>query len=190
MTATSSSPIQITDHASGWQLTCEQTVSRPRSEVFPFFAAAQNLERLTPGFLGFRITRTPREPLETGALIDYRLRLHGLPVWWRTRIDAWHPPYRFVDTQVRGPFRRWRHLHEFVQTGDGTLVRDTVDFDVYFRPLYRTPLLGWIESDLERIFEHRRRVIDGIFGPTHDEPDPAVCSQTEKNASATLDHAK
>ena len=93
-----------------------------------------------------------------------RLRLHGIPVWWRTRIEEWHPPHRFVDTQIRGPFRRWHHLHEFVETDDGTLVRDTVDFDVYVRLLYRTPLLGWLEADLRRIFEYRQDAIDQVFG--------------------------
>jgi len=87
-----------------------------------------------------------------------------VPVWWRTRIEDWSPPLRFIDVQVRGPFRRWRHLHEFSTDGVGTLVRDTVVYDVYCRRLYSTKALGWIDSDLRRIFEYRQTQIARIFG--------------------------
>jgi ligand-binding SRPBCC domain-containing protein len=165
MSTPSSSPIAITRVADHWRLRCAQWVPSPVAAVFPFFASARNLERLTPDFLHFRIRRAPETSLYAGALIDYRLRLHGVPVWWRTRIDEWTPGERFVDRQVRGPFRRWHHCHEFRTDGAGTLITDTVDFDLYCRWLFKTPALGWIESDLRSIFEHRRRQVTAIFGP-------------------------
>lgn len=160
---TPTKPVTIERAGHAWRLSCAQRVPRPVTDVFPFFAAASNLERLTPDFLRFSVERASSESLGEGALIDYRLRLHGIPLRWRTRIDAWTPPWQFVDTQIKGPFRRWHHLHEFEPDGSGTLVKDTVTFDLYLRTLYRTPALGWIESDLRRIFEHRHATIAGIF---------------------------
>ncbi len=156
--------IAIEPAAAGWQLTCTQHVPRPLAEVFPFFATARNLEHITPAFLHFRILHVSSEPLAAGARIDYALRLHRLPVRWRTRIDAWEPPYRFVDRQVRGPFRTWRHTHTFQVFGGGTLINDVVLFDMYCRPLARTFLLGWVFADLRAIFEYRRRAVARVFG--------------------------
>ena len=158
------SGITIEPARAGWRLSCAQRVPRPPAEVFPFFATARNLERITPAFLHFRILRSAPEPLAAGARIDYALRLHGLPVRWRTRIDEWEPPQRFVDRQIRGPFRTWVHTHTFQARGDGTLISDVVLFDLYCRPLARTPVLGWIFDDLRAIFEHRRREVARAFG--------------------------
>jgi hypothetical protein len=159
-----SSPTTIDRVGDHWRLCCTQWVPRPVASVFPFFASAHNLEQLTPAFLHFRIRRAPEASLYAGALIDYRLRLHGVPVWWRTRIDEWTPGQRFVDRQISGPFRQWHHLHEFRTDGSGTLITDTVNFDVYCRWLLHTPALGWIESDLRSIFEYRRRQVAEVFG--------------------------
>jgi len=138
-------------------------ITRGDSEVFKFFASSQNLERLTQSFLRFSLRKVPAEPLRKGSTIDYQLRLHGVPVWWRTRIEEWCPPLGFTDVQVWGPFRRWHHRHEFVADGPGTLIKDTVDFDIYCRSLYRTPVFRWIDSDLVAIFEYRQKQIDEIF---------------------------
>ena len=162
--------IAIEPVGAGWRLSCAQRVPRPPAEIFPFFATARNLERITPAFLHFRILRSTPEPLAAGARIDYALRLHGLPVRWRTRIDAWEPPRRFVDRQVRGPFRTWVHTHTFQALGDGTLIGDVVLFDLYCRPLARTPALGWIFADLRAIFEHRRREVERVFRPKKQGP--------------------
>lgn len=107
-----------------FRLTTELRLPCPRAEVFDFFADAWNLEQITPPWLKFQVI-TPR-PIEmhSGALIDYRLRLHGLPIRWRTEIRDWDPPFRFTDRQVRGPYRYWVHEHTFADEGDETLMRD------------------------------------------------------------------
>ena len=98
-----------------------QWLPRPPEEIFHFYADAFNLEQLTPPWLGFQVVTPPPITMATGAEIDYRLRLHGFPISWRSRITAWEPPFRFVDEQIRGAVStlgasayvhsaRWRHV--------------------------------------------------------------------------------
>ncbi len=133
----------------------EQLLPLPRAAAFTFFLDPRNLERLTPALLRFRmIERTPGE-VRAGTLIRYRLRLHGLPVDWLTRIEDWEPGIRFVDTQLSGPYRLWHHTHEFEDHPCGTLMRDTVRYSLPIWPLGELahPL---VRRDLRLIFDFRR----------------------------------
>ena len=137
---------------------------RPVPQVFAFFADAGNLERITPPELAFRIL-TPT-PIDIGAdtLIDYRLRLFGVPFGWRTRISVWEPPDRFVDEQLRGPYRRWVHTHTFEVCDQGTLMTDRVEYRLPGHPL-AAPVLPLVRRQLDRIFRYRARVIGEILRP-------------------------
>ncbi|MCS6770740.1 MAG: SRPBCC family protein [Kiritimatiellae bacterium] len=144
----------------GYTLLAELWLPRPVNEVFPFFASAENLERITPPYLRFEIL-TPR-PIEMrrGTLIDYRIRLRGLPIRWRTEISIWEPPFRFVDTQLRGPYRQWIHEHTFEERDGGTLCRDRVD--------YKVPGGEWVhrlfvKKDVRDIFVYRQNALLQIF---------------------------
>lgn len=140
-----------------------QTLPRPTEEVFPFFADAFNLEAITPAFLHFRIL-TPRPVTMTaGTLIDYRLRLFGVPIRWRTRIEEFDPPRGFVDVQVRGPYRLWHHTHEFTPVSGGTRMRDVVRYAIPFGPLGTLAHALVVGRTLDRIFDFRRRHIEEIF---------------------------
>jgi hypothetical protein len=134
-----------------------------RDEVFTFFADAGNLQRLTPDTLSFEIITPQPIEMAEGALIDYRLRIHGLPLRWRTRIAAWDPPRRFVDEQIRGPYRMWVHEHTFERADNGTLVRDRVRYRVPGGPL--APLIHrlFVRRDVERIFDFRERKMRELF---------------------------
>ena len=122
-----------------YRLQAEIWVPQPREEVFDFFADAFNLEAITPPWLNFSVKTPAPIAMETGTLIDYRLRLHGIPITWRTLISVWEPPFRFVDQQLRGPYRLWHHEHTFEELDGGTLVRDTVDYAVPGGPLVAGP---------------------------------------------------
>jgi ligand-binding SRPBCC domain-containing protein len=145
----------------------EQRLPGTPDEVFPFFADAGNLEAITPDWLAFSVV-TPR-PIEmrVGALIEYRLRLHGIPVSWLTRIEDWEPGARFVDMQLAGPYKLWHHTHEFEPDGGGgTLMRDTVRYALPLGPLGEAARRLFVARDLSAIFDHRtKRVADLLTRP-------------------------
>ncbi|MBN1513991.1 MAG: SRPBCC family protein [Phycisphaerae bacterium] len=146
----------------GFCLESELWLPRPRAEVFPFFANAFNLEMLTPPFLNFRVLTPGPIEMRAGARIDYRLRLHGLPLQWQSEITVWDPPRRFVDEQRRGPYRRWVHEHRFEDRQGGTQVFDSVHYDVYGGPLIERLL---VRRDVQNIFAYRHRRLLEIFAP-------------------------
>ncbi len=148
----------------GWCLSCRQHVKLSPTAVFSFFADAHNLERITPPFLNFRILTVSNKPLLAGTTLNYTLRLHHIPVFWRTIITEWQPPHHFVDRQQIGPFKRWDHLHQFAASDQGTEMIDVVSFDLYCRNLTATPLLSWVNNDLTRIFEYRQEQTKKIMG--------------------------
>lgn len=147
-----------------YELIDELWVPQPRDRVFEFFSEPQNLDDLTPPWLRFSIV-TPRPvQMRAGALIDYRLRVHGLPMRWRSEITVWEPPYRFVDEQRHGPYRVWRHEHAFTQVDGGTLIRDHVRYAVpgwIAAPLVHRLI---VRRDVRRIFDYRRAAMLERFG--------------------------
>lgn len=146
-----------------WSLERELFIPRPRAEVFPFFADAANLERITPPFLRFRILTPPPIAMHAGTLIDYELRLYGLKFRWRTRIEAFEPPHYFVDVQLRGPYKLWHHRHDFEEVPGGTLMRDRVDYDLPFGPLGALARAFFVRRSVEQIFDYRNKTITEIF---------------------------
>jgi ligand-binding SRPBCC domain-containing protein len=146
--------ILVTSH----RLSRELRVAASLDEVFAFFADPRNLEQLTPPWLRFEVLTPSPITMRVGTRIDYRLRIHGLPVRWQSEISAWEPPYRFVDEQRRGPYKRWHHEHIFESIEGGTAIHDVVD--------YRGP--GWfLEPLVNRLFI--RRDVERIFAYRHQE---------------------
>jgi len=138
----------------------EQWFPQTPETLFPFFADAANLELLTQPWLHFRIVSHPVEMCE-GAQITYTLRLHGIPMQWQSEITAWEPPFRFVDTQIRGPYRVWAHEHSLEFCDGGTVMRDHVQYGVIGGSLIQKFLVA---PDLSKIFNFRRGRLASIFG--------------------------
>ena len=141
----------------------EQVLPLPPGEAFEFFADALNLETITPPWLHFRVVSPGPIDMRPEALIEYRLRLHGLPVRWLTRIEEWEPGRRFEDVQVRGPYRLWRHSHSFEPHEDGTLMRDLVRYSLPLGPLGRLAQVAVVRRDLDRIFDFRHAAVAARF---------------------------
>lgn len=140
----------------------EQFLPHPVEQVFPFFADARNLERITPPLLGFRVLGEEPIEMRAGALIQYKLRVHGLPVDWLTRIEEWEPNTRFVDNQLVGPYRLWHHTHTFEERGGGTLMRDTVRYAMPIWP-FGELAMPLVRRDLASIFDFRRDNVEGLL---------------------------
>ena len=146
----------------------EIIVSASLTDTFAFFADAANLQRLTPPWLHFSILTPMPCEMRVGLEIAYRINLHGLPLPWRSRIDVWEPGVCFVDRQIVGPYRWWRHEHRFEVVRDGTRVIDDVSY---------APRVGWLSGalvrrDLRRIFAYRHEVLRQILRAPFIDPSP------------------
>jgi len=142
---------------------------RPLETVFPFFADAGNLETITPPWLRFTILTPLPIAMKAGAVIQYRLRIHGIPMRWQSEITAWEPPFRFVDEQRRGPYRKWIHEHTFRGCTGGCEIRDFVQYSVPG---------GWlahrlfVRRNVRQIFEFRTRRLQQLFDANRVSRDP------------------
>lgn len=148
---------------SSYHFHCEIFVPQPIERVFDFFSRAENLGRITPRWLQFRMLTPPDVVLRPGTLLEYRLRIHGFPVRWRTRIEEWDPPHRFVDVQEHGPYRLWRHTHRFVETGEGTKMTDDVEYALPFGILGRLVNRIQVARDVSAIFSYRSEQIPALL---------------------------
>jgi ligand-binding SRPBCC domain-containing protein len=154
-------------------------LDRPRDEVFPFFSNALNLEEITPAWLRFRIVSKLPIQMHEGVEIEYRLRIRGIPIRWRSRITSWDPPHCFVDEQVRGPYRLWVHEHRFSEDSGGTLCEDNVKY---------IPLGGalanklFVESDIQKIFAYRSEQLRNIFGGSPTSTLPTAMNDSANTA--------
>ena len=144
-----------------YSLNTELWLPRGIGEVFELFADAYRLEYLTPPWLHFRVLTPKPVTMFAGAKIDYRLRLHGIPLRWQSEISEWEPPFRFVDRRLRGPYRLWHHRHTFEVRDGGTLVKDAVDYAVL-----GGAVVHWlaVKRDLERIFTYRHQKLTELLG--------------------------
>jgi ligand-binding SRPBCC domain-containing protein len=140
----------------------EVWLPRPREEVFAFFSDVANLDAITPPWVKFRTVTRGRIEMRVGTVIDHRLKIHGLPIRWRSKITAWEPPERFVDEQVRGPYRVWIHEHLFEERDGGTVVRDRVR---YAAPFDFFTDRFFVRPDVERIFRYRTECLKRRFPP-------------------------
>ena len=139
----------------------ELWLPKPRSELFPFFADARNLEVITPPWLRFEIASPTPIRMQPGTLIDYNLRVYGIPFRWRSEITVWEPPYRFVDEQRKGPYRRWIHEHRFEERDGGTLCVDHVRYAVLGGAVIERL---FVRRDIARIFSFRTEKLNELMG--------------------------
>ena len=144
-------------------LNCEVTLPVSKERLFEFFADAFQLEQITPPWLNFRVLTEAPIDIKAGTLIDYKLRLRGIPIRWRTEIATWSPPDSFTDRQLKGPYYLWEHFHTFKTLEGGTLVTDEVKYRVPGGRLINSLV---VRNDLKKIFGYRRQRMIDLFGET------------------------
>jgi hypothetical protein len=145
------------------RLVREQWIPQSVEEAFSFFSKPENLQTITPDWLDFSIESVSGE-LRTGALIKYRLRWHGLPMRWTSEIEAWDPPYRFIDNQISGPYALWHHEHRLSPKDGGTLITDEVTYALPLGSLGRLVHRLRVRKDVEGIFDYREQRMRELFG--------------------------
>lgn len=151
------------DLARTFQLIREQWLPKPIEETFAFFSRPENLEEITPPWLGFHILQADKE-LQAGSVINYKLRIRGLPMRWSSEIALWEPPYRFVDNQLSGPYKLWHHEHTFTSEHGGTRIGDHVDYALPFGLLGEIVHTLIVRRDVETIFKFRQQRLEELLG--------------------------
>lgn len=141
----------------------EQFFEKNIEDVFRFFQQPENLERITPADLKFTILTPKPIEMKEGALIDYTIKICGVPVRWRTKITGYNPPHSFSDSQLRGPYAVWEHSHRFESVNGGTLMTDEVHYRIPLGPLGRLAHFLFVRRQLNHIFDYRRRIIEEIM---------------------------
>ena len=143
-----------------FELSTEQYIAYPIDEVFNFYSEAKNLNLITPPFLDFNILSQSSVIVEEGTIFKYRLKIHGVPVRWKSLIKEWLPPNKFVDIQLRGPYLKWHHIHSFSSLGDKTKVTDKVEYIVPGGALIHNL---FVKKDLLNIFNYRKKALNNFF---------------------------
>ena len=141
----------------------ELWIPKPLSTVFDFFSCAENLERITPPWMSFRILTPPPITMKQGVQVAYALRVRGIPLRWLTEIERWNPPFEFVDVQAKGPYQLWRHTHRFSELGRGTLVVDNVEYALGFGIVGRMVHRLQVARDLSGIFDYRVHRVQALL---------------------------
>lgn len=143
----------------------EQFIQQPLEQVFDFFSDAANLEAITPPWLHFRILTPLPIAMHAGTLIDYTIRLYGVPMHWRTRIESFEPQSQFVDTQINGPYALWHHTHEFRETSTGVAMTDRVRYAIPYGLVGQCARWLFVERMLNNIFDYRHQKIAELLPP-------------------------
>ena len=152
--------IEISQFENEFRLTAEITLPQKLEPIFSYFSSAKNLENITPTFLKFRVINPDEINMSSGTIINYKLRIRGLPIRWTSLISIWEPPYRFVDEQLRGPYRYWIHEHTFKESDGGVLVKDYVRYQVLGGSLAHNL---FVKRDVMKIFQFRQDKLLALF---------------------------
>ena len=153
--------VEISRIENEYRLKSEFLLPRKLEEIFSYFSSARNLEDITPAFLKFKVLTPGEIPMSVGTIINYDLRVRGMPIRWTSLISIWEPPYRFVDEQLRGPYRYWIHEHTFEECKDGILIKDSVLYQVFGGRLIHDL---FVKRDVLEIFKYRKEKLITLFG--------------------------
>jgi ligand-binding SRPBCC domain-containing protein len=138
-------------------------IDKPIGEMFDFFSKAENLNKITPPELSFNILTPLPFEMKKGTLIDYKIKLNGIPMKWKTKISVWEPPFRFIDEQLKGPYVKWIHEHRFESLGNKTRMTDTIE---YLSPGWiLEPVINklFVENKVKAIFNYRETKLKELF---------------------------
>lgn len=146
-----------------------QEINLSREKVFKFFENPQNLETITPEWLKFKILNEGELQMRSGAEFKYLIKLGIFPMKWLTKITNYEPPVKFVDEQLKGPYKKWIHTHSFNEINGKTIIKDNVKYDLYGGPLKYIIHKLFVKNKVRKIFEHRSEEIAKLFKNENNE---------------------
>lgn len=161
----------------------EQFIRRSSRELFEFFEKPENLEKITPSSVGFRIMTPKPITMKTGTVLDYTIRLFGIPIRWTTLITNYDPPHGFTDVSLRGPYSFWHHTHSFEEYNNGTKMIDEVRYALPFGVIGRIIHSLQVKRQLDYIFNYRAQVISDILETNKVKTDLLDNNQTNSGKS-------
>ena len=145
------------------ELNSYQFIPHPINRVFGFFSKPENLEKITPNTLHFKILADLPIDMKVDQEIDYKIRIRGIPMRWRSKILSYDPPNSFIDEQIKGPYALWHHTHNFIEKDGGTYIHDIVKYKIPYGFIGRFLNKVWISKDLNSIFSYRKHEIAKFF---------------------------
>lgn len=140
-----------------------QWINASTTNVFKFFSDENNLEKITPPYLQFKIIGKSTDKIKTGTLIDYKLKIHGIPLKWKSQITTFVENKTFTDVQLSGPYSKWEHQHDFIAYKNGTLIKDEVVYKVPMGILGKITAGPFVNQDVRNIFKYRSKIIKDNF---------------------------
>ena len=148
------------------RITDELLIPIPLEQAWDFFTNPRNLAKLTPKEMKFRHVFEPdADRVYKGMYLVYKVSpIGGIPLTWVTEITEVLPKQRFVDDQIKGPFARWHHIHEFEARGDKTLIRDILYYQMPFGFLGSIAHFLFAKKQVGQIFSFRKDRMEEIFG--------------------------
>lgn len=143
----------------------EQVLHSPLEQVWEYFSSPENLNELTPPNMGFEIlSKRPIARMHKGQEIEYKVRpVLNIPLYWRTRITEVKDLVSFVDEQLKGPYKLWRHTHTFVEKDGRVFMNDKVEYALPFSIIGHLTHSLYVKARLKEIFDYRYQKVDEVF---------------------------
>ncbi len=147
-----------------YQIKRTQLVKTDLETCWKFFSAPENLQKITPGYMKFRVlTETPAEIYE-GLIIAYKISpVMHIPLSWVTEITVVEDQRYFVDEQRQGPYKMWHHEHHFKAVEGGVEMTDIVSYSLPFGILGKLAHRLFVRKQLEGIFDYRFQEVEKRF---------------------------
>ncbi|MCB0424862.1 MAG: SRPBCC family protein [Flavobacteriaceae bacterium] len=157
--------INFKKHSGIYTLKAKQELNLPIKEAWDFFSRPENLEKITPPFMGFKITSEVESKAYSGQIITYKVNiLPGISSKWVTEITQVQEGQFFIDEQRFGPYRMWHHEHFFYELpNDKTLMEDKISYKIPFGILGHLAQKLFIKKQLKTIFEFRKQTLNQMF---------------------------
>ncbi|MCV6629686.1 MAG: SRPBCC family protein [Flavobacteriaceae bacterium] len=157
--------LSIQRHSGIYTLEVTQDLPIDLSTAWNFFSKPDNLAKITPDFMGFKITSKPENHTYNGQIITYKIGLvPGITSSWVTEIKAVEEQAYFIDEQRFGPYKMWHHEHHFEALPNGHVrMRDKVSYKLPFGVLGHMVHALWIKKQLRKIFSFRYRKLEELF---------------------------